>query len=397
MKMTVSLSLLLTSILHDSLLQWNIGKGCFLAGLDGLCSDFPFFQPLFILFPFHYYYSHMSATDSAFASQTPMNVSPGVFKKSFLPLPILISYPLCMCVCLCARHCRGSVPHQLPSHCSRGEAPAPIRVVCLWPGRLALHCRECAFVFPKDTTKIHTHTHTHTRKEFIEFLTNSTIKHSLTFTHSLTHFHSLTHSLTHSLSLAQESEFPLGTFCNEPWGNLFARTGLCESDLWAPGEIKCAANARLFPAAHMGTEVSVLDVLWLQDAKFDKLAQAIQVQTWRVSWRVSLASIIASVDVAAEFAWREALRDQISYLKIEKILLYPHEQVSGCVCVCVRARACVCVCVCVRVCVEIFWGDFLVCQRSTTQNITERPLFRVRAAHAARAGRCGQDRDLPSA
>lgn len=44
-------------------------------------------------------------------------------------------------------------------------------------------------------------------------------------------------------------EPPVGTFCNQPWSDFFARTGISESDLWAAKTPKCAFTARVFPIA----------------------------------------------------------------------------------------------------------------------------------------------------
>eukprot|EP00052_Salpingoeca_macrocollata_P027525 m.261724 g.261724 ORF g.261724 m.261724 type:complete len:1098 (+) comp22752_c0_seq2:1934-5227(+) len=131
-----------------------------------------------------------------------------------------------------------------------------------------------------------------------------------------------------SLAVDDKHAFPMGTFCNEPWQNLFQRTGITESDLWASGEVKCAATARLFPVARLGSDVTPADVLFLQDHAFDVTANPMRVQTWRVSWRVSLSAIVANSAVEEEFVWRAALRHRIADHHVAHILLHPGKQES---------------------------------------------------------------------
>jgi len=121
------------------------------------------------------------------------------------------------------------------------------------------------------------------------------------------------------------------TFCNEDWSVLFARTGICQSDLWFPETPQCLATARLFPVWILkGTGVSskanLKDVLWLQPGGQVSATQLVQ---WRESWRVSLQTIMSMSDTLAEFAWRRELYFAVGDAHTRSSLMHPEKVAAG--------------------------------------------------------------------
>ena len=114
---------------------------------------------------------------------------------------------------------------------------------------------------------------------------------------------------------------PAGTFCNQPWQELFDRTSLTPSDLWDSTDVRCAATAKLFPVAFVGRALTVRDVLWLQPGS--ARPDAAYLRSWRSAWRLSWQQLLRLVDNKAEFARRQELQFAVSAALVAKTLHRP--------------------------------------------------------------------------
>ncbi|EGD80832.1 hypothetical protein PTSG_11727 [Salpingoeca rosetta] len=113
------------------------------------------------------------------------------------------------------------------------------------------------------------------------------------------------------------------TFCNRPMAEFLSATGITVSELWSDADSAFSLRtARLFPIAKFGAEVTLSDLLWMQDPASTPDIRAC-VQEWKRSWRVSINDIINAVDVESEFEWRDALFMEIASRNVQRALLFP--------------------------------------------------------------------------
>eukprot|EP00928_Gymnodinium_smaydae_P004775 TRINITY_DN1162_c0_g1_i1.p1 TRINITY_DN1162_c0_g1~~TRINITY_DN1162_c0_g1_i1.p1 ORF type:complete len:1182 (+),score=285.74 TRINITY_DN1162_c0_g1_i1:147-3692(+) len=132
---------------------------------------------------------------------------------------------------------------------------------------------------------------------------------------------------------------PEGTFLGEPFSELERRTGITADDLWGSSTVDAALpartlkTARLFPAVSAEIRPHSLALAWVEyvaalrapGADGEALLQQWRgrwVQTWRAASRLSLAEVMERVDVAAEFAWQDAVAAETNVLRAKDLLLH---------------------------------------------------------------------------
>ncbi|OQV21505.1 L-fucose kinase [Hypsibius exemplaris] len=114
------------------------------------------------------------------------------------------------------------------------------------------------------------------------------------------------------------------TYCNIPWPDFMMSSQINETDLWPSSTgMKTLWNAKLFPVLTDSGEPTLDTLFWaFHPARQHRLRSGYpEVDKWRSSWRFSFDDIFKAIDVAAEFASRRALfNDVLGEILRQKLL-----------------------------------------------------------------------------